>query len=102
MEKPEEQKQKQHRKEERVSTELPVYLGGIVGRTRDVSASGIRFETDATYALGNSISFSVEMNTSGGKMVLRCQGEVVRIEPQGKKVSVAVKITQSTLEPVKP
>lgn len=102
MEKQEQQQQKQQRKEERVSTELPVYLGGATGRTRDVSASGILFETDASYTLGSSISFAVEMDTSGGKMVLRCQGDVVRIEPQGKKVSVAVKITQSTLEPVKP
>jgi hypothetical protein len=89
---------KQKRREERITTELPVYLGGITGKTRDVSASGILFETDATYALGNSISFAVEMNTSAGKMVLRCRGDVVRIEPQGKKVSVAVKISQSTLE----
>lgn len=81
---------------------MPVYLGGVIGRTRDVSASGILFETDASYALGNSLSFAVEMNASGGKMVLRCRGDVVRIEPQGKRVSVAVKITESTLEPAKP
>jgi hypothetical protein len=91
---------KQKRKEERIITELPVYLDGITGKTRDVSASGILFETDATYALGNSINFAVQFTTSTGKMVLRCQGEVVRIEPQGKKVKVAVKISQSTLEPV--
>jgi hypothetical protein len=94
--------EKQKRKEERVSTELPVYLGGAIGKTRDVSASGVLFETDASYALGNSISFAVELDTSGGKMVLRCQGDIVRIEPRGKKVNVAVKITESTLEPAKP
>lgn len=92
--------QKQKRCEERISTELPVYLGGITGTTRDVSASGILFETDASYALGNTVQFAVEMSTSTGKMVLRCQGEVVRIVPQGRKVGVAVKISQSTLEPV--
>lgn len=94
--------EKQKRKEERVSTELPVYLGGTIGKTRDVSASGILFETDASYALNSSISFAVELDTSGGKMVLRCRGDIVRIEPKGKKVNVAVKITQSTLEPAKP
>lgn len=94
--------EKQKRKEERVSTELPVYLGGAIGKTRDVSASGILFETDASYALNSSISFAVELDTSGGKMVLRCQGEIVRIEPKGQKVNVAVKITQSILEPAKP
>ena len=92
----------QKRREERVSTQLPVYLGGATGRTRDVSASGILFKTDASYALGSSISFAVELDTSNGKMVMRCRGDIVRIEPKGSKVGVAVKITESTLEPATP
>jgi Tfp pilus assembly protein PilZ len=59
------------------------------------------FETDATYALGNEISFAVELDTPGGRMVLRCKGEIVRIEPRDARVGVAVKIVESTLDPVK-
>jgi len=89
-----------HRKEERVSTALPVNLGTATGITKDVSASGIFFETDVPYALDSVISFTVELDTPGGKMLLKCRGNIVRIEPLGKKVGVAVKITESTMEPV--
>ena len=89
------------RREERVSAALPVDLGTATGITRDVSASGVFFEIDATYALASEISFAVQLETPGGKMMLRCKGEIVRIEPRGKRVGVAVKIVESTMETVK-
>ena len=43
-----------HRSEERVSMKVPVTLpGGCTGMTRDISASGIYFETDSE-PLGDS------------------------------------------------
>jgi Tfp pilus assembly protein PilZ len=89
------------RREERVSTALSIDLGTATGVTRDVSASGVFFETDATYALGNEISFAVELDTPGGRVVLKCKGEIVRIEPRDARVGVAVKIVKSTLDPAK-
>jgi Tfp pilus assembly protein PilZ len=89
------------RREERVSTALSIDLGTATGVTRDVSASGVFFETDATYALGNEISFAVELDTPGGGVVLKCKGEIVRIEPRDARVGVAVKIVKSTLDPAK-
>jgi hypothetical protein len=86
-----------HRKEERVGAALPVDLGNATGITRDVSASGVFFETDASYALGSTISFTVELDTPGGKMLLKCQGEIVRIEQRLERVGVAVKITESVM-----
>ena len=88
-------------REELVSAALPVDLGTATGITSDVSASGVFFETDATYALASEISFAVQLETPGGTMMLRCKGEIVRIEPRGSRVGVAVKITESTLEPAK-
>lgn len=87
------------RTEERVSTELPVDLGTATGVTRDVSASGIFFETDASYAVGNEIDLTVEFDTPGGKMMLKAHGNIVRIERRDAKVGVAVKITESKMEP---
>lgn len=87
--------------EERVSAALPVDLGSTTGITRDVSASGIFFETDAAYAVGNPISFAVELDAPGGRMILKCHGNIVRIVPRDDKVGVAVKITESKLEPEK-
>ena len=90
----------ENRREERVSASLPVKLGSTTGITRDVSASGICFETDVSYKVGSPISFAVHMDAPGGKMVLNCRGEIVRVEPRGGRVGVAVKIVESKLEAV--
>jgi hypothetical protein len=89
------------RKEERVSAALSVDLGNATGITRDVSASGIFFEMDASYAFGTTMDLTVELDTPGGKMLLKCHGNVARIEPRGKRVGVAVKMTEMAMEPVK-
>ena len=90
-----------HRTEERVSMKVPVSLpGGLTGMTRDISASGIYFETD-NEPLGNSpLAFAVEFkNDSGVGMILRCRGQVLRVEHQGNRVGVAARILESKLEP---
>ncbi|MBI4194885.1 MAG: PilZ domain-containing protein [Betaproteobacteria bacterium] len=86
------------RREERVSTALPVNLGTATGITRDVSATGMFFETDTPYAVGNTISVELEMDTPQGKMLFKCQGQIVRVEPRNQRVGVAVKITDSTIK----
>jgi Tfp pilus assembly protein PilZ len=86
------------RREERVSTVVPVDLGTTTGVTRDISASGIFFETDASYPFGSDITFRVELDTPEGRKVLRCHGSIVRIEPRNERVGVAVKITESVTE----
>ena len=91
---------REHRKEERFNTALAVDLGGATGITQDVSASGIFFETDAAYAPGSAISFAVALDTPGGKMQLKCEGEIIRVEPRNGRVGIAVKITQSVMEEV--
>ena len=96
-----EHRQQEKRKDERVFTTLPVDLKNATGLTRDVSASGVFFETDAGYRLGNAIQFAVEMDTPGGKMLLRCEGEIVRVEPRGARLGVAVKIIESAIEPAR-
>lgn len=90
----------EHRKEERVNAALPVRLGSKSGITHDVSASGVCFETDEHYAVGNVISLAVEMDAPGGKMLLTCRGEIVRVIQRGERVQVAVRIDESALEAV--
>jgi len=85
------------RKGERISTTLPVRLGTATGMTRDVSALGIFFETDAADAMGDLISFTVEFDTPRGKRVLKCKGDVVRIEPRNAGTGIAVRIIESTM-----
>lgn len=76
-------------------------FGTATGVTTDVSASGISFETDASFAFGNTVDLRVEFDTPGGKMLLKCHGNVVRIDSRGNRVGVAVKITESVMEAVK-
>lgn len=83
---------------QRVATALPVYLKSVEGFTRDVSASGVFFWTsDAVCALGELVSFSVKLERRDGKMLLKCQGDVVRTESHASAIGVAVRITDSTM-----
>lgn len=86
------------RREDRVNVVLPVMLGKTNGLTRNVSASGICFEVDASYAAGSEVSFVIELETSTEKMLLKCKGSIVRTEDHDGKNSVAVKIIESVME----
>jgi hypothetical protein len=90
-----------HRSEERVTMKVPVTLpGGFTGMTRDISASGIYFETDSEPLGDSPLAFSVEFkNEVGVGMTLRCRGQVLRVEHQGSRVGVAARILESKLEP---
>ena len=90
------------RKEERVEEELPVRVGWVRGTTRDISATGVFFETDTAYAAGSEINFSIETSDAlGRKVMLKCRGRIVRVEDRGGKIGVAAEIIESRLEPVK-
>jgi hypothetical protein len=86
------------RREERIRVALPVDLGNADGLTADVSASGMYFETSATFNPGEQIRFSVEFDAAGGKMVLRCLGQIVRTVMRDGRQGVAVTILDSTME----
>ena len=91
--------QLERRRGQRIHTALPVILKSAQGVTRDVSASGVFFWTsDSTCALGDLISFSVELKRPEGRMVLKCQGDVVRTESRATEIGVAVKIVESAME----
>ncbi len=79
---------------------LRVTLDGGTGVTQNVSASGMFFETDASYAPGSQIRFAVDLETPSGKMILTCHGDIVRVERREKRVGVAVRITESVIRPV--
>jgi hypothetical protein len=85
--------------EERINATLPVSLGDVKGVTCDVSASGMFFETSATFATGDTIDFTVEFDTPTGKRILKCRGKIVRTQMRNDdRLGVAVKIEESTME----
>ncbi|MDH3286716.1 MAG: PilZ domain-containing protein [Betaproteobacteria bacterium] len=91
--------QPEKRRDQRVDTALPVFLENATGVTRDVSASGVFFWTSGTHAIGESISFSMRVQRPEGNVMLKCRGDVVRTEPRGTHVGVAVAISESVMEP---
>ena len=67
-------------------------------QTRDVSYRGLYFLTDADFEVGSEIEFVITLPqqvTQSGDVNIRCQGEIVRIEPTGNgKVGIAAKIAR--------
>ena len=91
--------QLERRRGQRIHTALPVFLKNARGTTRDVSASGVYFwTTETNCAPGDLISFSVELTRPKGRMMLKCQGDVVRTEPRATEIGVAVNIVESAME----
>ena len=87
------------RRGQRIQTALPIFLKNAEGITRDVSASGVYFWTsESMCALGELISFSVELKRPEGRVMLKCQGDVVRTEPRNGMMGVAVKISDSAMK----
>ena len=69
---------------------LPVGVGGAAGILHDVSASGMYLETDAEYAVGSTVDLELDLDTPWGRVMVRCQGRIVRLQPHDRKVGVAV------------
>ena len=93
---------KDFRQNDRVSAMLPVHFDdGGVGVTRNLSPGGVYFIVDESVVAGKPVRFSLEFNTDsamGAELYLECVGHVVRVEPVGDKMGVAVKLTESRLE----
>ncbi|WP_296442655.1 PilZ domain-containing protein [Rhodoferax sp. UBA5149] len=82
---------KYERGADRFDTELPVELGGIRGFSRNISASGIYFETETTREPGSNVNFTVEVVVRGQKLKLQCEGEVVRMGCYDGLLGIAAK-----------
>lgn len=65
-------------------------------QTRDVSYRGLYFLTEAHFAVGSSIEFVITLPegiTRSGDVNIRCQGQVVRVEPgETGRTGIAAKI----------
>lgn len=89
---------REKRKEERVLVVHAVGTRNIKGVTRDISSSGVYFEVDTLLVLGEMVDFVIEFGRQGVNFVLKCVGEIVRVENRDGRVGVAVRISQSVME----
>lgn len=86
-------KRKYQRSEKRVRARITVDLGRAKGMTRDVSASGAFFETDASYKVGSRVRFAIDLATPWGPAHFDCRGKIVRLEKHDGTVGVAVQFS---------
>lgn len=93
--------QQEYRRESRLRTALPVIMEKTTAVTRDVSTSGVFFWTHGgAFTAGNRISFVVQVCRPAGRMRLICRGDIVRTEEYEAMLGVAVRIRESTIEPL--
>ena len=89
---------------------MPRYPANLVvemekgkGVTRDISASGVYFETAEQLARGAPIRFTLVLeHTDPAPLRLGCVAEVVRVEPRGDAFGVAAHITSHRIESPSP
>lgn len=84
------------RRLKRLGAALAVNLGKQRGVTRDVSASGVFFETDAAYRRGSRIHFEINLDTPWGCAVCDCDGKIVRVERHDGSLGIAVQFAETT------
>jgi Tfp pilus assembly protein PilZ len=68
----------ERRKGERFKLALPMQLKNGAGMTRNISKSGIFFETESAYAIGDAIRLFLHFEHE----TLQCDARVARVEPR--------------------
>jgi nitrous oxidase accessory protein NosD len=86
---------------EREPIAVPVNVAGCgEGITRDISTSGLYLSVEGDFTQGKVIDFSITLTVNNKPVLLVGQGEVVRVEAQGKQTGVAIRMLNSQLQEV--
>ena len=86
---------KHERGADRFATELPIEMGLVHGLTRNISATGIYFETENVQEPGSRVHLAVEVIVHGEKLKLVCDGKVVRVDHKDGVLGIAAKLDGS-------
>ena len=78
----------ERRRGQRFKLTLGVQLNDGTGITRDISTSGIFFETVSVYSIGDTIRLFLNFEHE----TLQCEARVVRVEPRNGQFGVAVEL----------
>jgi len=83
-------KPEDRRRSERFQVALPVVLPSAQGVTRDVSLSGVLFDSPVPVDVGGKIEFNVVLGEL--KLVLHCEATVIRVTPNEAGNHVAARV----------
>lgn len=92
--------QSDHRTAARFETDLAVSVEGLSARTRNISATGVYFETDVDLPLGSRLSLNVQFTHGGRQHWLTCEGEVVRVTHEDGHTGVGARLLTPFFSPV--
>lgn len=86
-------------RERRYEVQLPVQFAAGDGVARNISTSGIYFETDSPLSAGAALNFTLVLEESpAGPMRMQCEARVVRVERKDGKVGIGAQIINMKLE----
>lgn len=89
----------QRRRHQRVPSAIPFTLDDGSGAvTRDLSPSGVYFETESKPAVGSVLRFALEFDNPSGNLLFQCVARVVRVQSEDGKLGVGAEIVESHLE----
>lgn len=80
---------------DRFISELPIEISGSQGLTRNISATGVYFETTIDPAPGSKVNFAIEVTVKGEALKMICSGEVVRVDHKDEAIGIAVRLANS-------
>lgn len=91
--------ERERRQAPRYPVSAAVELGSARGHTRDVSTQGVFIETGGAFQLGTRVRFVMVFDGDDeGPRRARCEGEVVRVEREGQRAGIAVRIIEHAWE----
>ena len=70
---------------------MPYKVDGHEGQTRDLSATGLSFDSDTAYPVGSIVDLTLRYGLDGHNFPMECQVEVVRVEQHGQRFTIAAR-----------
>ncbi len=77
---------------QRFGVALRLTVAGGEGATHDLSATGLYFESDRSYQVGERIELVLEFPGAQRVYPLTCEAEVVRVAAAGEGFNIAVRL----------
>ena len=93
------QQPKKHQpRAERIESNIPRQINGLVTSAKDISATGIFFELNETHEIGSKIQFQLDITTPGGPMVVLCEAQVTRVVKKDGQFGIGAKILNQEIK----
>lgn len=87
----------ERRRDERVPISLSINRLEVTDVTRNISISGVYFETREPINVGERVDLDIMLSNPEGVSKLMCWAEIIRTEVRNNKIGVAAEIFMSVM-----